>query len=86
MPHTAGLEIGDDLHRPVLIFGASGGQGDAVAAALAQAGPAVGTRVRDPASPAAARLAAAGAELAVAEFTGSDAFAAAMRGRLRRSR
>jgi len=80
LPHTAGMEVGDDPHRPVLVFGATGGQGGAVAAALTQAGRPVRALVRDPATPAAAKLAAAGAELAVADFTDSEALTAAMRG------
>jgi uncharacterized protein YbjT (DUF2867 family) len=78
--HTAGMTIEDDLQRPVLVLGATGGQGGAVAAALIRAGRPVRAQVRDTASAAAARLTAAGAELAVAEFTDSEALTAAMRG------
>jgi uncharacterized protein YbjT (DUF2867 family) len=65
---------------PVLVMGATGGQGGAVAAALLRAGRPVRALVRDPASAAAGRLQSAGAELAVAEFTDRVALAAAMRG------
>jgi uncharacterized protein YbjT (DUF2867 family) len=70
----------DDPRRPVLVLGATGGQGGAVAAALILAGRPVRAVVRDPASAGAARLAAAGAGLAVAEFTDREALAVAMRG------
>lgn len=65
---------------PVLVLGATGGQGGAVAAALLRTGRPVRGLVRDPASPAARRLAAAGASLAIGEFTDPEALAAAMRG------
>jgi uncharacterized protein YbjT (DUF2867 family) len=65
---------------PVLVLGATGGQGGAVAAALLEAGRPVRALVRNPASPEARQLAAAGARLAVGEFTDRDALAAAMRG------
>ncbi len=65
---------------PVLVLGATGGQGGAVAAALLRAGRPVRAFVRDPASPAARELAAAGASLAAGEFTATPALAAAMRG------
>ena len=74
------METGDDLPRPVLVLGATGGQGGAVAAALTQAGRLVRAQVRDLASPAAAKLAAAGAELTVAEFTDTGALTVAIRG------
>jgi uncharacterized protein YbjT (DUF2867 family) len=77
---TAGMPDHDDARRPVLVLGSTGGQGGAVATALLQAGRPVRALVRDPASTAAARLAAAGAELAVAEFTDPEALTAAMRG------
>jgi uncharacterized protein YbjT (DUF2867 family) len=70
----------DDTDQPVLVLGATGGQGGAVAAALMRDGRPLRALVRDPAAPAAARLAAAGAELAVAEFTDRTALTAAMRG------
>lgn len=77
---TAGMAIEDAAQRPVLVLGATGGQGGAVAAALIQAGRPVRALVRDPSAAAAARLEAAGAELAVAEFTDAGALTAAMRG------
>jgi len=65
---------------PVLVLGATGGQGGAVAAALIRAGRPVRALVRDPAAPAARRLAAAGARLATGDFTDPGALSAAMRG------
>ncbi|PWW67125.1 NmrA family NAD(P)-binding protein [Actinokineospora spheciospongiae] len=65
---------------PVLVLGATGGQGGAVLRALRDAGRPVRALVRDPAAPAAARLAAAGVELAVGGFTDRAALAAAMSG------
>ena len=80
------MGILDDLQRPVLVLGATGGQGGAVAAALIQAGRPVRALVRDPSSAGAVELAGAGAQLAVAEFTDREALTAAMRGWPRRSR
>ena len=80
MAHTAGMGIVDDLQRRVLVLGATGGQGGAVAAALIQAGRSVRALVRDPSSAGAVKLAGAGAQLAVAEFTDREALTAAMRG------
>jgi uncharacterized protein YbjT (DUF2867 family) len=65
---------------PVLVLGATGGQGGAVAKALMRAGQDVRAFVRDPESAAARRLSAAGAQLAVGEFTDPDTLAVAMRG------
>ncbi len=65
---------------PVLVLGATGGQGGAVAAALIRAGRPVRALVRDPAAPAARRLAAAGAQLATGDFTDPGALSAAMQG------
>jgi uncharacterized protein YbjT (DUF2867 family) len=75
---AAAREVRPD-QRPVLVLGATGGQGGAVAAALLRAGRPVRALVRDPASPGARQLSAAGAQLAVGEFTDGDALAAAMR-------
>ena len=55
------MGILDDLQRPVLVLGATGGQGGAVAAALIQAGCPVRALVRDPSSAGAVELAGAGA-------------------------
>jgi NAD(P)-dependent dehydrogenase (short-subunit alcohol dehydrogenase family) len=63
---------------PVLVLGATGGQGGAVAAALIRAARPVRALVRDPAAPAARRLAAAGAELARGDFTSPEALTVAM--------
>jgi len=65
---------------PVLVLGATGGQGGAVAAALLRAGRPVRAMVRDPQSSSARKLGAAGAQLAAGDFTDRDALAAAMRG------
>jgi uncharacterized protein YbjT (DUF2867 family) len=65
---------------PVLVLGATGGQGGAVASALLSAGRPVRALVRDPHSDRASRLAAAGAELATGDFTDPAELAAAMRG------
>lgn len=65
---------------PVLVLGATGGQGGAVASALLSAGRPVRALVRDPGSDRAGRLAAAGTELATGDFTDPAALAAAMRG------
>ncbi len=78
--HTMGMGIQDDLPGPVLVLGATGGQGGAVAAALLGAGRPVRALVRDPSAAAAGTLAAAGAQLAAGEFTDQAALAAAMRG------
>jgi uncharacterized protein YbjT (DUF2867 family) len=64
---------------PVLVLGATGGQGGAVVAALIRAGRPVRALVRNPAAPAARRLATAGAQLATGEFTNPEALTAAMR-------
>ncbi len=77
---TAGMATDDAWRQPVLVLGATGAQGGAVARALMRAGRPVRVLVRDPASAAAARLTAAGAELAVGEFTDRDALSTAMRG------
>jgi uncharacterized protein YbjT (DUF2867 family) len=63
---------------PVLILGATGGQGGAVAAALLRAGRQVRALVRDPASARARQLSGAGARLVVGEFTDGDALVAGM--------
>jgi uncharacterized protein YbjT (DUF2867 family) len=76
---TSSIPADGDDRRPVLVLGATGGQGGAVAAALIRAGRPVRALVRDPASPRAAKLTAAGADLAVAEFTDQEALTAAMR-------
>jgi uncharacterized protein YbjT (DUF2867 family) len=65
---------------PVLVLGATGGQGGAVASALLTAGRPVRALVRDPGSDRAGRLAAAGAELAAGDFTSRAELAAAMHG------
>lgn len=68
------------MERPVLVLGATGGQGGAVAAALLESGRPVRALVRNPRSAAAGKLAAAGAQFAVGEFTDRDELVSAMRG------
>lgn len=65
--------------NPVLVLGATGGQGGAVAEALLEAGMPVRALVRNAGSERAARLAAAGAELATADFADCAALTTAMR-------
>jgi uncharacterized protein YbjT (DUF2867 family) len=65
--------------EPVLVLGATGGQGGAVAVALLDAGIPVRALVRDPESERARKLAAAGAELTAGDFTDSVALTIAMR-------
>ena len=69
---TPGLDTGSVIapvqeQPPVLVLGATGGQGDAVAAALLREGRPVRALVRDETSAAARRLGAAGAQLAAGE-------------------
>jgi len=73
--HPGGLDA-----APVLVLGAAGGQGGAVARALMRAGRPVRALVRDPTSEPARKLAATGAHLAKGDFTDQDALASAMRG------
>ena len=65
---------------PVLVLGATGGQGGAVAAALMRAGRPVRALVRDPQSASARALGSAGAELVAGDFTDTDSLAGGMRG------
>jgi uncharacterized protein YbjT (DUF2867 family) len=65
---------------PLLVLGATGGQGGAVAAALMRAGRPVRALVRDPQSASARKLGAAGAQLVAGDFTDRSALAVAMRG------
>ena len=65
--------------EPVLVLGATGGQGGAVAAALLDAGIPMRALVRDPGSERARKLATAGAELAAGDFTDPVALTVAMR-------
>lgn len=64
----------------VAIVGATGQQGGATARALLDAGVTVRALVRDPAKPAAAALASAGAQLAVADFDDPKTIRAAFEG------
>ncbi|MDT7700603.1 MAG: hypothetical protein QOJ30_2928 [Pseudonocardiales bacterium] len=69
-----------DPQAPVLVLGATGGQGGAVLRALRERRRKVRALVRDPTAPSARRLAAEGIELAAGGFTERDALAAAMNG------
>lgn len=64
----------------MLVTGATGAQGGAVARSLLARGDAVRILVRDPAAPAARALALAGAQLAIGSFEQPDALRAAMEG------
>lgn len=66
--------------RPVLITGATGGQGGSVAAYAIKKGLRVRALVRDPKSNAAQKLAQSGVELAQGNFNDPIALAAAMEG------
>jgi uncharacterized protein YbjT (DUF2867 family) len=65
---------------PVLVLGATGGQGGAVAAALIRARRPVRALVRDPQSGSARKLGAAGAQVVAGDFTDSGTLESAMRG------
>ncbi|WP_327752240.1 NmrA family NAD(P)-binding protein (plasmid) [Sphingobium sp. SJ10-10] len=66
--------------RPILVTGATGGQGGSVARHALQKGLPVRALVRDPASEAALALVKAGAEIAQGAFDDETALAAAMKG------
>lgn len=66
--------------RIVLVTGATGQQGGAVAAALKGAGFAVRALVRDPAKPSAEALRCAGAELAIGDLGDAASIARALKG------
>lgn len=66
--------------RLVLVFGATGRQGGAVARALLREGWAVRALVRDPAGPASVALRAAGVELVQGSFADGETVRGAMRG------
>jgi uncharacterized protein YbjT (DUF2867 family) len=72
--HTA------DVADPVLVLGATGGQGGAVLRALLRTGRPVRALVRDENAASAVRLARSGVELAKGGFTDRAALAAAMTG------
>lgn len=65
--------------HPILVLGATGGQGGAVTTALLDRGAAVRTLVRDPDSKAARALSRRGAEVVVGSLDDADSLAAAMR-------
>jgi uncharacterized protein YbjT (DUF2867 family) len=65
---------------PVLVLGATGGQGGAVAAALTRAGRPVRAMVRDPQSSSARKLGKAGTQLVAGDLTDAGALTSAMRG------
>jgi uncharacterized protein YbjT (DUF2867 family) len=77
---TSELRMPERDSAPVLVLGATGGQGGAVAAALIRAGRPVRALVRDPQSASARKLGAAGTQLVAGDFTDSGTLAAAMRG------
>jgi uncharacterized protein YbjT (DUF2867 family) len=70
----------EDLARPVLVIGATGQQGGAVARALLTQGRSVHAVVRDPGTPAAQELSRAGADLVTGDLDDSDSLRAAMAG------
>lgn len=69
-----------DPTRPVLVIGATGQQGGATARQLLERGGAVHALVRDPASPAAEALRAAGADLVVGDLDDQASLRTAMEG------
>lgn len=69
-----------EAERPVLVLGATGGQGGAVVDALLARDAAVRAMVRDPASDSARRLQERGVELVAGSLDDRDSLAAAMRG------
>jgi uncharacterized protein YbjT (DUF2867 family) len=69
-----------ESHAPVLVLGATGGQGGAVTAALTRAGRAVRALVRDPQSASARKLDEAGTQVVAGDFTDVGSLTAAMRG------
>ena len=69
-----------ESHAPVLVLGATGGQGSAVTAALTRAGRPVRALVRDPQSSSARKLGEAGTQLVAGDFTDVGSLTAAMRG------
>jgi uncharacterized protein YbjT (DUF2867 family) len=75
----ARLSILPRMKGPVLVIGATGQQGGAVARALLERGWSVHALVRDPARPAAQSLAAAGAVLVVGDLDDQASLLAAMR-------
>ncbi|WP_067699089.1 NmrA/HSCARG family protein [Nocardia jejuensis] len=69
-----------DTKGPVLVIGATGRQGGAAARALLERGWEVRAFVRDPKSPAAARLHEAGAELLAGDLDDEESLRAALEG------
>ena len=78
--NEAALTPGGLPQRSVLVFGATGQQGGAVAAALRRMGRSVRALVRDPGSVKAQALAAAGVELLPGDLGDPASIAAAMKG------
>lgn len=68
-----------NTHAPILVFGATGRQGGAVAQALLQRGQPVRAFVRNPADPAAIALQQAGADMVAGSLDDASAIAAAMK-------
>jgi uncharacterized protein YbjT (DUF2867 family) len=69
-----------ESQAPVLVLGATGGQGGAVTAALTRAGRPVRALVRDPQSSSARKLGEAGTQLVAGDFSDAGSLTAAMRG------
>jgi uncharacterized protein YbjT (DUF2867 family) len=69
-----------ESHAPVLVLGATGGQGGAVTAALTHAGRPVRALVRDPQSASARKLGEAGTHVVAGDLTDVGSLTAAMRG------
>lgn len=68
-----------EAHRPVLVLGATGGQGGAVVDALLERGTAVRALVRDPAKESARRLQTREVEVVAGSLDDRDSLTAAMR-------
>src|SRR4051794_39494378 len=79
-PFTPGTGDTEPSPRPVVVFGATGGQGGAVVTALLDTSRRVRALVRDKTSRGAVALAERGIELAQADLSDAAALASAMRG------
>ncbi len=79
-PHTTEGFIGEDDYRLILVTGATGTQGGAVARELLERGYAVRGLTRDPQSDDAQALAELGAEMVQGDFDDPASLAAAMEG------
>lgn len=79
-PHTTDGFIGEDDYRLILVTGATGTQGGAVARELLERGYAVRGLTRDPQSEDAQALADLGAEMVAGNYDNAASLAAAMEG------